>query len=152
MMEIRQINSDRDDVKQVLALSDDYMGALYPPESNHLEPVDALQKSNVGFFGVFIEGQLAGTGAVKIMNDDGMYGEIKRVYVKDAYRGKGVSRLIMNTLHEYLTLNEVQLARLEVGYLQPEALGLYRNLGYQDRGPFGQYTQDPNSIFMERRL
>ena len=33
-----------------------------------------------------------------------------------------------------------------------EALGLYRALGYANRGPFGDYGLDPNSIFMEKPL
>ena len=36
---------------------------------------------------------------------------------------------------------------------QPEALGLYRALGYQDCAAFGDYpSDDPFSIFMEKRL
>jgi putative acetyltransferase len=44
------------------------------------------------------------------------------------------------------------IARLETGIHQPEALGLYRATGYTDRGPFGDYPQDPNSVFMEKPL
>ena len=42
------------------------------------------------------------------------------------------------------------LLRLETGVLQPEALGLYRKLGYRERGPFGAYAADPLSVFMEK--
>jgi putative acetyltransferase len=42
--------------------------------------------------------------------------------------------------------------RLETGVLQTEALGLYRRLGYQERGPYGDYETDPLSVFMEKRL
>ena len=46
----------------------------------------------------------------------------------------------------------VTLARLETGIRQPEALGLYRRLGYLERGRFGAYLEDPLSVFMEKRL
>ena len=45
------------------------------------------------------------------------------------------------------------VARLETGIHQPEAIGLYRKLGYALRDAFGDYpTDDPNSVFMEKRL
>jgi putative acetyltransferase len=46
----------------------------------------------------------------------------------------------------------IALARLETGIRQPEALGLYRRLGYVERAPFGAYVEDPLSLFMEKRL
>jgi hypothetical protein len=36
--------------------------------------------------------------------------------------------------------------------MQPEALGLYRALGYVERRPFGDYKSDPLSVFMEKAL
>jgi putative acetyltransferase len=46
----------------------------------------------------------------------------------------------------------VSLFRLETGIRQPEALGLYRKLGYRERGPFGSYRPDPLSVFMEKQF
>ena len=46
----------------------------------------------------------------------------------------------------------MHVARLETGIHQPEALGLYRRLGYVERGPFGSYALDPLSVFFEKRL
>jgi putative acetyltransferase len=40
---------------------------------------------------------------------------------------------------------------LETGIRQPEALGLYERLGFVRRGPFGDYAEDPLSVFMEKR-
>jgi putative acetyltransferase len=39
-----------------------------------------------------------------------------------------------------------------VGVSQPEALGLYRKLGYAERGPFGRYKSDPLSVFLEKKI
>ena len=39
--------------------------------------------------------------------------------------------------------------RLEVGVHQPAALHLYRGAGYVERTPFGAYSHDPLSVFME---
>jgi putative acetyltransferase len=132
--------------------SDVYMASLYPPQSNHLEGVEALQQANVLFVGACIGEDLAGCGAVKTLSDDGVYGEIKRVFVPPHYRGRGISRAIMAFLEQHLIGRGVRIARLEMGAQQPQAMGLYRRLGYRERPPFGKYQPDPLSLFMEKRL
>ena len=44
------------------------------------------------------------------------------------------------------------LFMLETGYLQHEAIALYKRLGYSRRGPFGPYTEDPHSVLMEKSV
>ena len=58
----------------------------------------------------------------------------------------------MQHLENHLVGLGVRVARLEAGPKQPEALGLYRKLGYTERGPFGPYADDPLSVFMEKTL
>ncbi|HUN90753.1 MAG TPA: GNAT family N-acetyltransferase [Burkholderiaceae bacterium] len=139
-------------VRRLIAQSDAYMAALYPAESNHLESVSALQQPHVAFFGAFAGHQLAGCGAAKILDDDGVYGEIKRLFVDDAHRGRGISLAIMARIERHLAEAGIGIARLETGIHQPEAIALYRRLGYRERAPFGSYRPDPLSLFMEKRL
>lgn len=139
-------------VQPLLAASDEYHQALYPAESNHLEGIAALQLPNVHFVAVLDGETIVACGAVKILADDGVYGEIKRVFVTPAARGRGLSRQIMDVLERHLVTQGVRIARLETGPLQPEALGLYRRLGYVTRAAFGRYAADPLSVFMEKRL
>jgi putative acetyltransferase len=138
--------------RALLDQSDAYMATLYPPQSNHMEGVEALQQANVLFVGASLGAALAGCGAVKTLRDDGLYGEIKRVFVAPPFRGRGISRAIMEFLERHLAVQGVPLARLEMGALQPEAMALYRALGYLERPPFGKYQPDPQSLFMEKRL
>lgn len=136
----------------LLAASDAYMAALYPAESNHLEPLDMLAQPNVLFVIGRIAGEVVACGAIKRLDDDSCYGEIKRVFVTEAHRGNGRSAAIMQYLEDDLRSQGIALARLETGIRQPAALGLYRKLGYVERGPFGAYRADPLSVFMEKRL
>ncbi len=62
----------------------------------------ALALPNVLFLGAYLKGDLAGCGAVKIMHDDSSYGEIKRVYVLESFRGRGVSKQLMQALETHL--------------------------------------------------
>ena len=84
--------------------------------------------------------------------DDGVYAEIKRVFVLPQYRGRGLSRQIMGWIETELGRRGIKLCRLETGTRQPEALGLYAALGYVEREPFGNYRPDPLSVFMEKSL
>ena len=151
-MRIEPTDPESDSAQALIAMSDTYMTALYPAESNHLESASALKAPNVLFLGCFLQDQLVGCGAVKILSDDGRYGELKRVFVLEKHRGKGYSKAIMEKLEDHLKNNGIALARLETGIRQPEALGLYKRLGYVERPPFGAYVEDPLSLFMEKRL
>lgn len=151
-MDIEYLNPDSPEVQTLLAVSDAYYVNLYPAESNHLESSDDLKKPNVLFVGCRIDGELVASGAAKIMQDDGSFAEIKRVFVVDDHRGKGLSSKVMCFLETELQGRGVSLFRLETGVKQPEALGLYRKLGYLERGPFGSYRADPYSVFMEKQV
>jgi putative acetyltransferase len=149
---IEYLDPDAAEVQALLAVSDAYYVNLYPAESNHLESSDDLKKPNVLFVGCRIDGELVASGAAKIMQGDGSYAEIKRVFVVDEHRGKGLSSKVMCFLETELQGRGVSLFRLETGVRQPEALGLYRKLGYLERGSFGSYKTDPHSVFMEKRV
>jgi putative acetyltransferase len=151
-IEIRDTDPRTPDVRRLLALSDSCMGSLYPAESNHLEPAEELCADHVIFVGAFERDTLVACGAARVMADDGLYGEIKRVYVVEERRGRGISRRIMDVLERRLAARGVQVARLETGIRQPAALALYERLGYEYRPPFGSYRLDPLSVFMEKRL
>ena len=147
---IEALDPDDAEVQSLIAASDAFYEGLYPAESNHLEAADDLKKPNVLFIGCRVDGKLVASGAAKLMRDDGRYAEIKRVFVVEQYRGRGLSAKIMQHLESELQQRGVDLFRLETGVLQPEALGLYRKLGYRERGPFGAYAPDPLSVFMEK--
>jgi len=78
------------------------------------------------------------------------YGEIKRIYVNPSCRGQGVARRLLNALESASANAGCKLLLLETGPSSAEALGLYASLGYERRGPFGNYTNDPLSVFMQK--
>ncbi len=74
------------------------------------------------------------------------------MFVAEQQRGKRLATALMQHLEDYLMSNGVKVVRLEAGPMQPEALKLYRKLGYTERSPFGPYITDPLSVFMEKVL
>ena len=89
---------------------------------------------------------------MKVLEDDIRFGEIKRVFVEEKHRGKRLATAVIRQLEAYLLENGISVIRLEAGPMQPAALNLYRRLGYRERGPFGNYSSDPLSVFMEKVL
>lgn len=140
------------DAQALIEQSEALMSALYPSESNHFEPAEGLRPPNGAFWGLWIGETLAGCGGVKHHAGEPPYGEIKRLFVLDSMRGRGAAKQLMTRLEAELVQRGVTLARLETGIHQPEALGLYRRLGYVECEPFGDYALDPLSVFFEKRL
>lgn len=150
-IKITALDPSSKDAQELLSLSDMYLENLYPAESNHLASIGELSDQSTVFLGIYDGEHILGCGAA-IVVDDGQYGELKRVFIKEAYRGQGLSKQLIIALESFLIERSIAVVRLETGIHQPEALGLYKQLGYQIRGPYGAYKLDPLSIFMEKKL
>ena len=136
---------------------DDYLGPLYPKESQHGYSVDKLVEQRVEFFVIYCDSEAAGCGGVQLFRDPldsaGRYGELKRMYVRDRFRGLGLAKRLLEHL-ETLALDRGATAmRLETGVYQPEAIRLYEKCGYYRIPPFGSYPpNDPLSLCYEKCL
>ena len=100
----------------LLVLSDEYMASLYPAESNHLVSSESLRTGDAVFLGAFMPSMISsshetveqsvetgvpsprggswqciGCVAARFYREAG-YAEIKRLYVQEAHRGRGLSR------------------------------------------------------------
>jgi ribosomal protein S18 acetylase RimI-like enzyme len=82
----------------------------------------------------------------------GRYGEVKRMYVRDAFRGRGYAKRVLEHLEDYTLSQGVTLIRLETGIQQLAAIGLYEAAGFKGIPPFGEYAEDPLSRFYEKVL
>jgi putative acetyltransferase len=146
---IRLENPREDGVRELIGALDSYLGALYPPASNHFLDLEQLSRPEVRFFVARRDGAPLACGALRI---DAGYGEVKRMYVSPRARGQGLGRAILETLEAEAARAGLKLVRLETGIHQAEAIALYRSSGYVDCPPFGEYKTDPLSRFMEKRL
>ena len=78
--------------------------------------------------------------------------ELKRFFLRPAYRGQGLGRRLVQAIEAEARRRGCPRLMLETGVLQPDAIALYRGQGFGERGPFGSYTDDPLSVFMEKAL
>ena len=147
------ITAERADTPDAIQLIDELEGVLaplYPSESRHGYSVEKLLKQDVAFFVLRVDGDPAGCGGVQFYEEG--YAELKRMYVRPAYRGRGLSKRILNHLAAYSAQHEYTILRLETGIYQAEAIGLYEGMGFYKVPPFGDYHEDPNSLFYEKKL
>ncbi len=138
------------DVLAMLADSGSYYAGLYPRESSHLLDASALAAPNVTFLVARVSDRAAGFGA--LVRHSAELGEIKRMYVDPAMRGRKLGRLLLDALEHCARADGLAWLRLETGVRQPEAIALYRSAGYREIPPFGNYKPDLLSTFMEKQL
>ena len=150
MLEIEVESPRQAEIALLIRQSDDYLAGLYPPTSRHGIDLEALAAPNIRLLVARIDGRAVGCVGFAL----GAPGEaeVKRLFVLPAARGRGIGRALMAELEARAAAAGVGLVQLETGVKQPEALALYRALGYVERGPFGAYRPDPLCLFMEKRL
>lgn len=78
--------------------------------------------------------------------------EVKRMFVRAPWRGRGLARLLLAELEASAARAGVARLVLETGLEQPEAIALYRSEGYEDVEPFGFYAASPLSVHLAKRL
>jgi len=128
------------------------LSALSPPESMHALDLEGLRKPEITFWSVWQGSALTGCGALKEV--DPRHGEIKSMRTAAAHLRKGVaSRLMLHILEEARRRSYRRLS-LETGSMAEfvPAHRLYARFGFRPCGPFADYVEDPNSVFMTLEL
>ncbi|MBI3230061.1 MAG: GNAT family N-acetyltransferase [Burkholderiales bacterium] len=119
-------------------------------EDSRLQAEPSLMQPNV-LFAVARDQSLRaiGCGAI-VLNSE--FGELKRMYVSPECRGQGGAKRLLALLESKAAEHGCTLLKLESGPYQQEALGLYAVCGYERCGPYGKYTDDPLSVFMQKHI
>ena len=128
------------------------MLSLSPPDSCHFLPLEGLREPNVTVWEMRDQGELIGCGALKELTPT--HGEVKSMHILQKARGRGLSHKMLKHIMAVAEDRGYQRLSLETG--QPEgfraAITLYEQHGFSFCGPFGDYVEDPNSVFMTRAL
>jgi putative acetyltransferase len=149
-MQIAFESPDQPEIITLIAELDAYQLTLYPPESVYALDVATLLKPHIRF--AVARNRQGGAVACGALALTPQFGELKRMYVTPAQRGQGIASRLLGLLEDEALANGCACMMLETGIHQPEALGLYARHGYQRRGPYGDYPDDPLSVFMEKQL
>jgi len=95
---------------------------------------------------------LLGCGALKQL--DPTHGEIKWMRTPSAIRRRGAGRAILAHIIAVAKARNYERLSLETGSMKAYAPAqkLYESFGFARCGPFEEYVDDPNSVFMTMRL
>ncbi|MGZ6213915.1 MAG: GNAT family N-acetyltransferase [Candidatus Limnocylindria bacterium] len=104
--------------------------------------------------GAFLIARLGGrpVGCGGVCRLDAQTAEVKRMYVAEDIRGRGLGRRLLDELEAQASGMGYLTIRLETGNLQPEAIGLYRAAGYERIPCWEAFADDPRSICFEKLL
>lgn len=91
-----------------------------------------------------------GCAAFKKYDDE--CAEVKRVFIKTEYRGRGISKKLMELLEKSAREQGYHYLILESGEPLIAAMSLYREIGYKVIPNYGQYEDMPDSICMRKKL
>lgn len=119
----------------------------YDEEILHLEEKYAPPKGQI--YLVFVDGELAGCVGMKPSDDS--HAELKRLYVRPAFRGRNLGEMLTRRIMDDARKAGYRYLRLDTLPGLKSALKLYRRLGFREIDPY-YYCLVPGTIFMEIEL
>ena len=140
------------DVQALIRSHLDGMHDTSPAQSVHALDIEGLRHPSITFWSAWVDGRLAGIGALKAM--DAERGELKSMRVDDRFRGAGIGRALLRHIMGEARARGMRSLWLETGSTDDflPAVRLYESEGFTRCGPFDGYTDDPFSVFMTRAL
>lgn len=119
-----------------------------PPESIHALDLEGLRAPGITFWTAWQGDELVGCGALKEL--DPQHGEIKSMRTARTHLRKGVAAQMLQHIVEEARRRRYRRLSLETGSMAAfaPARRLYDRFGFAACGPFGDYREDPNSVFM----
>jgi GNAT superfamily N-acetyltransferase len=95
------------------------------------------------FFLVYRDGELIGCAGMRRRSEADV--EVKRMFVRRPFRGRGYSRDLLVLVEEEARTLGFSRVLMETGLGQPEAIGLYESSGYERIPGFGHYRNEPQN-------
>jgi putative acetyltransferase len=151
-LRIREDDLTGEEIADFLLEHLDEMYEVTPPESVHALDLAGLRSPSVTFWSVWEDDELVGCGALKEL--DSSSAEIKSMRTTRARRGAGIASGLLEHIIQEARRRSYDSLHLETGAMQEfaAARALYLRYGFEMQGPFGDYIEDPNSVFMIKRL
>jgi putative acetyltransferase len=147
------------DHPQVLALLQEHLLAMHaqsPPESVHALDLRALQSLHIRFFSAWQSSSELSIDTAMLMGCaalarlDATHAELKSMRTAQAFQRQGVASVLLEHLVLVAKQSGYQRLSLETGAQATftPARQLYVQHGFLECAPFGNYTDDPNSVLM----
>lgn len=150
MVELKRTSSEDVDFETLIGLLDQDLERRYPDTRDFFQP---LNKIKLGAKAVvaYEDGKPVGCGCFREAAENQTV-EIKRMYVLDEKRGKGIAGQVLRELETWAKETGKERAILETGHGQPEAIALYTKNGYVEIERYAPYTDSEESVCMGKDL
>ena len=150
-----RIQSANLETPEFMALIDTHaelMLSLSPPGSCHFLPMEGLKDPSVTVWEMRDDEDLVGCGGLKHLSET--HGEIKSMHTLSAKRGAGLGRKMLDHVMNEAKARGYQRLSLETGSMDgfKPSRTLYQSSGFEICPPFGDYVEDPHSVFMTKLL
>jgi putative acetyltransferase len=149
MNTIKRTSSIDPDFHSLVEILDKELWTRYPHDQAAYDKHNKIENNNTVVV-VYDYKTPIGCGCFKKIDSDTV--EIKRMFVKDDQRGKGISKMIMHELEVWAKELGFKRIILETGFKQPEAIGLYERSGYHQIENYGPYIGMTGSLCMEKKI
>jgi putative acetyltransferase len=140
---------------QVLALLEEHLRNMYelsPPDQVFAFDASKLRAPGIVLFTAWEDETLLGCAALKELSPT--QGEVKSMRTPASLRRHGAGRALLDHILQVSRQRGYRELFLETG--RHPAFGpaqtLYRSVGFRECGPFGDYQENGNSVFMWLRL
>lgn len=151
-MEIRE---DKVTDQRVIDLIEDHMEQMEkhsPPSAQHHLEVKDYKDSKLTVWTAWEDNDLLGVGALKELSSN--HGELKSIKTHPDHLRKGVAQLLVGFIIKQAVRRGYTRVSLETGAQEAfePAISFYKSIGFEECGPFGDYVEDPASIFMTQKI
>lgn len=149
MLTILRTNSDNADFQALTQELDVTLCEIYGTKQEDFEEYNRI----TGLATVVLayeDGIAVGCGCFKKFNEDSI--EIKRMFVRPEYRGKGIASRMLYELEKWGYELKYSYSFLETGNKQIPAIEMYQSLGYMIIDNYEQYRDNEISVCMMKSL
>ncbi len=150
-MRFEHTDGRNDDFIHLCHLLDDFLNNLVGGGENRTQyiPYNALDDIH-DVIVVYDEDDPVGCASFK--KYDSECAEVKRVFIQEEYRGKGIARKLMGMLEDFARNQGYSFFVLESGEPLVAAMKLYYSTGYKVISNYGPYMDMKDCIYMRKAL
>ena len=151
-IQIQSANLESPEFAALIETHAELMLSLSPPGSCHFLPMDGLRRPDVTVWEMRDGETLVGCGGLQHLSDT--HGEVKSMHTLAQYRGAGLGRKMLDHVITAARQRGYKRLSLETGSMDrfKPSRALYQSYGFQLCPPFGDYVEDPHSVFMTLAL
>lgn len=150
MIVLKRVSPDHPDFQFLIQLLDKDLWNRYPDTQQFFVGFNKI-KQDAKAIVAYLDDQPAGCGCFR--DAEGATAvEIKRMYVKEEARGRGIAQHILKGLEQWAREEGSRRAVLETGVHNPEAISLYKKLGYELIEKYEPYVNSKDSVCLGKDL